>query len=611
MPFSPRTLLAVAASFCLAVILTPIVRSFARHFGFVAKPKIDRWHKKPTAMLGGLAIWLSVVITSAAFSLRIAYGKQILLACTFLFLVGLVDDLIHIKPYQKLIGQILGSAFLVYYGLTVPWTGSVLINMALAIFWLIAITNAINLLDNMDGLASGIAIIAAGFLALSFLNTGQFTEALILLIFAGGLLGFLVYNSHPASVFMGDCGSMFVGFFLASTSLMQVSGGRSRSLLPVLVVPILILFIPIFDTTFVTVLRKLSGRAASQGGRDHTSHRLVALGMSERNAVLMLYGFAALSGVLALLVQRARLDVSLAAIASFSIVLTLIGVYLAGVKVYDESEQELAFRDKPLYAFLVDVSYKRRIFEVLLDVVLIILSYWASYAINFPPANTAWQLFIRTLPVLVFVKMSVFLATGVYRGLWRYTSTSDLIVFAKAVALSSVGSLLLILFLFRFEGFSRKVFIIDAVLMFLFLAGSRMAFRLFRQLVPAVSKKNGRRVLIYGAGDGGELLLRELRNNRELQLAPIGFLDDDPAKNGKVIHGLRVFGGNGDLGSVCLQQEVDEVVISSMKMTEERIQEVLRTCSEKNITVKRMRITMEDLSPDQGFYSFKTAKPPK
>jgi UDP-GlcNAc:undecaprenyl-phosphate GlcNAc-1-phosphate transferase len=608
MPFSPRTLLAVAASFCLALILTPLVRSFARRFGFVAKPKIDRWHKKPTAMLGGLAIWLSVVITSAAFSLRIAYGKQILLASTFLFLVGLVDDLIHIKPYQKLIGQILGSAFLVYYGLTVPWTGSVLINMALAIFWLIAITNAINLLDNMDGLASGIAIIAAGFLALSFLNTGQFTEALILLIFAGALLGFLVFNSHPASVFMGDCGSMFVGFFLASTSLMQVSGGRSRSLLPVLVVPILILFIPIFDTTLVTVLRKLSGRAASQGGRDHTSHRLVALGMSERNAVLMLYGFAALSGVLALLVQRARLDVSLAAIASFTIVLTLIGVYLAGVKVYDESEQELAFRDKPLYAFLVDVSYKRRIFEVLLDVVLIILSYWASYAISFPPANTAWQLFIRTLPVLVFVKMSVFLATGVYRGLWRYTSTSDLIVFTKAVVLSSVGSLLLILFLFRFEGFSRKVFIIDAVLMFLFLAGSRMAFRLFRQLVPAVSKQNGRRVLIYGAGDGGELLLRELRNNRELQLAPIGFLDDDPAKNGKVIHGLRVFGGNGDLGSVCSQQEVDEVVISSMKMTEERIQEVLRACSEKNITVKRMRITMEDLSPDQGFYSFKTVK---
>jgi UDP-GlcNAc:undecaprenyl-phosphate GlcNAc-1-phosphate transferase len=596
MPFSPRTLLAVAASFCLALILTPLVRMLARRFGFVAVPKIDRWHKKPTAMLGGVAIWLSVVITGLVFSPHITYGPEILLASTFLFAVGLVDDLIHTKPYQKLIGQILGAAFVVYYGLTLPWTGSVFVNMALAIFWLIGITNAINLLDNMDGLASGIAIIAAGFLSLSFVNSGQLNEALILLIFAGALLGFLVYNSHPASIFMGDCGSMFVGFFLASSALMNVSGGRSRSFLPVLAVPILVLFIPIFDTTFVTVLRKLSGRSASQGGRDHTSHRLVALGMSERHAVLMLYGFAALSGLLAIIVQRARLDVSLAAIAGFTILLTLIGVYLAGVKVYDESEQDLALKDKPLYAFLVDVSYKRRIFEVLLDVVLIILSYWASYAINFQPNDTAWQLFIRTVPVLVFMKMSVFLVMGVYRGLWRYTSMSDLIVFGKAVILSSVASLLLILFAFRFEGYSRKVFVIDAMLMFLFLAGSRMAFRLFRQIVPAVSKNEGRRVLIYGAGDAGELLLRELRNNRDLQLAPVGFLDDDPAKSGKVIHGLRVFGGNGDLGTVCSQHEIDEVVISSMKMTEERVQEVLRTCSERQITVKRMRITMEELN---------------
>ena len=598
MPFSPRTLLTVAASFCFALVLTPLVRAFARRFGFIAAPKTDRWHKKPTAMLGGTVIWLSVVLTTLLFQLHSTYGKHILLASTFLFLVGLVDDLIHIKPYQKLIGQILASAFVVYYGLSLPWTGSVLLNMALAIFWLIGITNAINLLDNMDGLASGIAVVAAGFLALTFVNSGQLTEALILTVFAASLLGFLVYNSHPASIFMGDCGSMFVGFFLASSALVNVSGGRSRSFLPVLAVPILVLFIPIFDTTFVTVLRKLSGRAASQGGRDHTSHRLVALGMSERNAVLMLYAFAALSGLLAIVVQRTRLDISLAAIAGFTILLTLIGVYLAGVKVYDKTEEEMALKEKPLYAFLVDVSYKRRIFEVFLDVVLVTLAYWSAYAINFPPGNPAWNLFIRTLPVLLFIKMSSFLVTGIYRGLWRYTGMSDLIVFAKGVALSSVASVLVLLFAFRFEGFSRKVFVIDAVLMFLFLAGSRLAFRLFRQLLPAVTKQNGRRVLIYGAGDGGELLLRELRNNGELQLWPIGFLDDDPAKSGKVIHGLRVFGGNGDLSSVCAQHEVDEIVISSMKMSEERIQEVLRSCSEKQIVVKRMRITMEDLSSD-------------
>ena len=109
MPFSPRTLLAVAASFCLALILTPLVRALARRFGFVAKPKTDRWHKKPTAMLGGAAIWLSVVIVYLSFSLKVTYSREILLASTLLFFVGLVDDLIHIKPYQKLIGQILGS----------------------------------------------------------------------------------------------------------------------------------------------------------------------------------------------------------------------------------------------------------------------------------------------------------------------------------------------------------------------------------------------------------------------------------------------------------------------------------------------------------------------
>jgi UDP-GlcNAc:undecaprenyl-phosphate/decaprenyl-phosphate GlcNAc-1-phosphate transferase len=598
MPFSPRTLLAVAASLVLTLVLTALVRALAHRFGIVARPKTDRWHKKPTAMLGGLAIWLSMVISYFVFIPRSTYGWVVMSASSLLFLVGLVDDLIHVKPYQKLIGQIMGAALVVYYGLTLPWTGSVLLNMAFAIFWLIGITNAINLLDNMDGLASGIAVIAAGFLALSFMSGGHFTEALMLLTFAGALLGFLVFNSNPASIFMGDCGSMFIGFFLASTALMNLAGGRTRSFLPVLVVPILVLFIPIFDTTFVTVLRKLSGRAASQGGRDHTSHRLVALGMPERHAVWMLYGFAALSGVLALIVQRARLDVSLAAIAGFTILLTLLGVYLAGVKVYDTTDEELALKEKPLYSFLVDLSYKRRIFEVLLDVVLIILSYWCSYAIRFPPDSPAWTLFIRSLPVLVFMKMSVFLVMGVYRGLWRYTSMSDLIVFAKAVALSSVASVLVVLFVFRFQGFSRTIFVVDAVLMLLFLAGSRMAFRLFRQILPAAVTKDGRRILIYGAGDGGELLLRELRNNRDLNLSPIGFIDDDPSKSGKVIHGLRVFSVNGDLSSVCAAHEVDEIVISSLKMSDQRVAEILQLCGAHQITVKRMRISIEELQSE-------------
>jgi UDP-GlcNAc:undecaprenyl-phosphate GlcNAc-1-phosphate transferase len=598
MPYSSLNFLAIAMAAVLALVLTPLVRLLARRVGMVAKPKTDRWHKKPTAMLGGIAIWLSVVISYFAFIPRTPYGLVVMAASTFLFLVGLVDDFLHTKPYQKLIGQVMGSAFVIYYGLSLPWTGYSALNVAITIFWLIGITNAVNLLDNMDGLATGIAVIASGFLALSFLSTGQITEALMLLTFAGALLGFLVYNSNPASVFMGDSGSMFIGFFLASSALVNVSGGRSRSLLPVLAVPILVLFIPIFDTTFVTILRKFSGRAASQGGRDHTSHRLVALGMSERHAVWMLYGFAALSGVLALLVQQVKIDVSLAAIAGFTVLLTLIGVYLAGVKVYDDTEEMLAQRDNSPYAFLVDLSYKRRIFEVLLDVVLILLAYWCAYAVKFGAlsGSGAWKLFLRTLPVLVFVKMAAFLVMGVYRGIWRYTSLDDLIVFAKAVMLSSVLSVLAVLFAFRFEGFSRTIFIIDGILMFMFLAGSRMAFRLFRQVLPTPGASDGRRVLIYGAGDGGELLLRELQNNRSLKYAPVGFVDDDPAKYGKVIHGLKVYGGNGDLSAICRQHQVHEVLISSSRMTDERLQEILGFCREQRIEVKRMRISIEDLT---------------
>ncbi len=608
MPFSSLHLLAVAAAAVLALGLTPLVQVTARRYGMVATPKTDRWHKKPTAMFGGVAIWLAVVVSYLIF-IRPATGLSwrhfpdssmdvVIGASTFLFLIGLADDFLHTKPYQKLIGQVMGSAFVVYYGLSLPWTGYSALNVALTIFWLIGITNAVNLLDNMDGLAAGIAIIASGFLALSFLTTGHVMEALLLVTFAGALLGFLVYNSTPASIFMGDCGSMFIGFFLASAALVNVSGGRSRSLVPVLAVPILVLFIPIFDTTFVTILRKLSGRAASQGGRDHTSHRLVALGTSERHAVWMLYGLAALSGFLALLVQQVKLDVSLAAIAGFTVLLTLLGVYLAGVKVYDETEEALAANDNSLYAFLIDLSYKRRIFEVLLDVVLILLAYWGAYAVKFGAlsGSTAWKLFFRTLPVLVFVKMAAFLVVGVYRGLWRYTGLDDLIVFAKAVVLSSVLSVLAVLFAFRFEGFSRTVFMIDAILMFMFLAGSRLAFRLFRQIIPIARSAEGRRVLIYGAGDGGELLLRELLNNRGLKYSPVGFLDDDPAKSGKLIHGLKVYAGNGDLSEVCRQHDVDEVLISSVRMSDERLQEIVGFCRAQDIQVKRMRITIEDLA---------------
>src|SRR5437762_6990750 len=483
-------------SFALAAAFTPVVRRLARRWGFVAKPKTDRWHKRPTAMMGGVAIWLAVITTYLIMVPHTSAGWVVVGASSFLFLVGLIDDWLHIKPYQKLIGQVIGAAAVVNYGLLLPWTRSLPANMVITIFWLIGITNAINLLDNMDGLATGIAAVALAFLTFNFIAANQTTEALMLGGFAAALIGFLIYNSNPASIFMGDSGSMFIGFFLASSSLINLAGGRSRAFVPVLAVPILVLFIPIFDTTFVTILRKLSGRAASQGGRDHTSHRLVALGLSEKRAVLMLYALAALSGVLAIVVRQLKPDVGLALLVLFTIGLTLLGVFLARARGYNEEEQVLVARDNPLFSFLVDFSYKRRIFEVLLDVVLIVLAYWSAYAIKFEPFSNspAWKLFLRTLPVLVVVRLAAFLLFGVYRGIWRYTGIDDLMAFAKAVAAGSIVSVLIILAKFRFQGFSRAVMVIDALVMLMLLAGSRIAFRLFRQLLPAANTADGRRV---------------------------------------------------------------------------------------------------------------------
>jgi UDP-GlcNAc:undecaprenyl-phosphate GlcNAc-1-phosphate transferase len=586
-----------AVSLALALALTPAVRLLARRLGLVAKPKTDRWHKKPTAMMGGLSIWLAVMISYLLFLPHSAQTWVIVTVSTFLFFVGLLDDLIHTKPYQKLIGQIVGAAAVVNYGLALPWTRSISVNVVITIFWLIGITNAINLLDNMDGLATGIAAIASVFLTLNFAAANQPVEAMMMAVFAAALLGFLVYNSNPASIFMGDCGSMFIGFFLASSSLMHVTGGRSRSFLPVLAVPILVLFIPIFDTTFVTILRKLSGRAASQGGRDHTSHRLVALGLSERRAVLMLYGLAGVSGLLAVLLRTLRTDVGLALLAFLTIGLTLLGVYLAGVKAYDEESQAVAAQEKPLYAFLIDFSYKRRIFEVLLDFCLIILAYWSAYAIKFEAfsGSPAWRLFLRTLPIVVVVRLAAFLLFGVYRGIWRYTSIDDFVAFGKAVAAGSIISMVIILFKFRFQGFSRAVFVIDGLMMLMLLAASRMAFRLFRQILPGGRIADGRRALIYGAGDAGELLLRELVNNRELNCAPVGFMDDDPNKRGKVIHGFPVFGGNGMLHKIITEQQIEQILISTPHISDDRIAEIMRECETQSIELKRMAITIENI----------------
>ena len=588
-------LIIVAVSLVLGLLMTLAVRSFAWRFKFVAKPKSDRWHKRPTAMLGGAAIYIAMLAVYLLFVPKTSESWVVLAGGTFLFLVGLIDDILSIKPYQKLIGQLIGAIILVTFGLTLPLTGYEVIDIWLTIIWVIGITNAINLLDNMDGLAAGISAIAAASLALSFAFNGQTNELLFVAAFIGALLGFLIFNFNPASIFMGDCGSMFVGFVLSASVMMNQTGGRSRGILPILAVPVLILFVPIFDTTLVTVLRKLWGRKASQGGRDHTSHRLVAMGLSERAAVLMLYAFAVTAGGLSLLIARLETTQSLALIGLFSIVLVIIGVYLSKVKVYEGEQEDLAAQNNAVFAFLVNVSYKRRIFEVLLDAILITLAYYASFVLVFGAFEntTNWDLFLKSLPILLLLKLGSFLVVGVYRGLWRYTGIADMITFAKGVILGSVLSVLAVLLLYRFEFFSRKVFFVDALVLLFALFASRLMFRLIRRAIPMPQAAGGRRVLIYGAGDGGEMVLRELQNNPEWGYVPIGFVDDDPRKKDKTINGLKVYSHNGSIEEICRENDISEVLISIRRVEREKMKELREMCRESGISLKRARLTID------------------
>ena len=597
LPNSFNSLFVILLSFALATGLTFLVRELAHKFGFVAKPKSDRWHKRPTAMLGGAAIYLATVITYFLLVPITTQSLVILAGSTILFVVGLIDDILHIKPYQKLIGQFIGTAVVIGYGLVLPWTNSEILNIAITSFWLIGITNAINLLDNMDGLAAGIAAIAAVSLAVGFSASNQTTEMLFLSAFIGALIGFLIFNFNPASIFMGDCGSLFVGFLLSSSVLMTNVGGRSRGIVSILAIPALILFVPIFDTTFVTVLRKIWGRKASQGGRDHTSHRLVALGLTERNAVLLLYGLALFAGLISLLVRELPPTRSVALILIFTLILTLVGVYLAKVKVYDEQQEDLALQNQAGFGFLLNLSHKRRIFEVGLDVILIGLAYYASYLLIFGAFENSqtWTIFVKSLPILIVLKLFAFLVVGVYRGIWRYTGVRDLVTFFKGVTLGSVLSVIALLLLYRFQSFSRAVFVVDGLILLLALAGSRMAFRLFRQFLPTNASGDGRKVLIYGAGDGGEMVLRELKNNPEWQYTPVGFVDDDPLKTDKVIHGLKVYGGNGSLEKICRDNSIEEILISSRNISPQRLQEVRGICEKTEISLKRALLKIETI----------------
>ena len=297
----------------LAVVLiaTPWAMSAARRLGVLDVPSARKVHLQPTPLLGGVAIYAAIWIALLLIS-RLELARQyvflpdttgelalIFLSTVVLILVGILDDRATggIPPWSKLLGQLLAAAIVLAAGVRFQVFGLLPLDLLLTLVWLVGISNAVNFLDNIDGLSAGATAIAAGFFFVLASANGQYLVACMALAVAGGCLGFLRYNFNPAVIFMGDAGTLFLGFLLAII-------GAKLQLGPTgwwgLIAAVLILILPIFDTTFVTLNRLRTGRRVTQGGKDHTSHLLVRRGLPHRQAVLVLYTVALAGGGAAL-----------------------------------------------------------------------------------------------------------------------------------------------------------------------------------------------------------------------------------------------------------------------------------------------------------------------
>lgn len=338
-------LIALAFSY----FLTPYAKQLAYKIGAIDVPKDNRRvHKKPIPRLGGIAIYSSFIITvtiTAIFSKNINFNSQlkgILVGVTIIVAIGIIDDIKQISAKYKLLGQILAAIIAVYSGVTIDFIKFPLAHLVnvenglvflkifkvpMTIFWIVGITNTVNLIDGLDGLAAGVSAIASLSLAAVAYNVGQYSVAILLIVLAGSTAGFLPYNFNPAQIFMGDTGSLAIGFLLATIS---VEGVIKSAATIAVAIPVLALGIPIFDTTFAIVRRLLNGRSIMEADKGHLHHRLLDYGLSQKQTVLILYIISLVLGGTAVVISDIR-KTSAYLIVSIMTIIILYGAYKLGL----------------------------------------------------------------------------------------------------------------------------------------------------------------------------------------------------------------------------------------------------------------------------------------
>jgi len=592
----------VGVSLLAALILTPAARAVALHVGAVTHPSPDRWNKRSTPLFGGVAIALATVagvalaavLVGHGWTTRLATGTPgpavgVIVSAALVFVVGLADDIVGLRPQVKFLFQLLAGVVLVSFGAVLPVTPAYVVNVVATLFWFLALTNAFNLLDGLDGVAAGVGAIASFFLGLTFAQRGAWWHASVAWSLTGAALGFLRYNFHPASLFMGDAGSLFLGSVLAGLVASSPSVA-SASLVSVLFVPLAIVAVPLVDTTLVTVTRVLTGRPISEGGLDHSTYRLIALGLSESQVAGLLYAFAAGGGLVAIVLTRLDHGLGYLLGTAFLVAMSLLAAYLGRIQI---ATADRVRRLKPATVLVQSLFYKRRLAEIGLDVVLVTLAYYGAYRLRFDGALPAEYAkgFEATVGLVIGVTIVALAVFGAYRGAWEYAGILDAYRVLGAVAFSS--ALLLAYGEWRVPALaqSHSIVYMNGLLAMALVLVARLSCRSLEALRQWFQRR-GQRVLIYGADDGGELTLRELRTHSELGLRPVCFVDDDARRHGAEIHGVPIVAGFDSLAWVVNHYKIDKIVIGTRKLAPEAVGVLQVMAAALDLDVAEVSFTM-------------------
>ena len=589
-------IVAIAAFPVTAAVLWLLLRSPAGA-RLVAVPSDERWHAQATPTFGGVGIFLGFV---GGILLSLAVGAVewsgelagILAGITIVFVAGFVDDLRHLSPIAKLAAQITAAVVVLASGLNVEIVGNDVLAWAIGLLWLVGITNAFNLLDNMDGLAATLAVVSCGYFAIDALTEHE-NETVLVLALALGLAcgGFLPFNLRPrrgAVVFMGDSGSLVIGFGLASLAL-AASWTVAGTTLATILLPLLVLAIPILDTILVTIARLVEKRPVTQGGRDHTSHRLVYYGLSEGKAVFLLAIVATAIGATALaynVLDNGRLT-AVGVLVTF-VLLVQFGSFLGDLE--ERSRRGIKGPEPSLWRALV--FEPRRLLEVFVDFVLICASFLAAYLLAVGGMGTEFErsVYLSALPILLASRYVLFVALGVYRRVWRYATARDVLPIALGCAVSAVAAAGILVALRPIGSFpALQIFVIDAVLCTVLVGASRLTLRLLPETLA--HRGHRRRMLIVGAGRSGRGLARELREGHDARV--VGFLDDNPRIRRRRIAGISVLGSLDDAERAIAGARADEVLVSIPEAPRERLELVLVAAEVAGIPCRIVRRHVE------------------